>query len=101
MATNGTAPDQMVGWVSPVPQRSTWDIIWSCLSIFLLCSWRAVHLNLPTPNESLGEWYEFPLGKLMLPYWPKKPLRTKWRRKIFWMVVICLAPELGVGIAVR
>ncbi|KAK3348666.1 hypothetical protein B0T25DRAFT_457680 [Lasiosphaeria hispida] len=92
----------MVGWVSAPSQRSTWDIIWSCLSIFLLCSWRAVHLNLPTPEESLGEWNEFRLGNLgMVPYWPKKPLVVKWRRKVVWMGVICLAPEAGVGLAVN
>jgi len=90
-----------MGWVSPSPQRNTWDIIYSCLSVFLLCSWRAVHLNLPTPDESEGEWSQFRLGGLMMPYWPKKPLRTKWRRKILWMALICFAPEIGVGIAAR
>ncbi|KAK0704297.1 hypothetical protein B0H67DRAFT_521349 [Lasiosphaeris hirsuta] len=102
MATNGTVQDQMVGWVSAPSQRSTWDIIWTCLSIFLLCSWRAVHLNLPTPEESLDEWNEFRLGSFgMVPYWPKKPLLVKWRRKVVWMGVICLAPEAGVGLAVN
>jgi len=89
----------MMGWVSPGPQRNTWDIIYSCLSVFLLCSWRAVHLNLPTPEESEGEWNRFQLGGLVMLYWPKRPLRAKWRRKIVWMILICLAPEIGVGIA--
>lgn len=27
--------------------RSTWDIVWSCLTTIFACTWLAVHLNVP------------------------------------------------------
>jgi len=106
--TSPTMRENMVGWVSPSPQRSTWEILWSCLSVFVLCSWRAIHLNLPTPEESEEKWNEFHVPCLLgkkkknfstVPYWPQEALRRKWGRKMLWMVAICIAPEIGVGIA--
>jgi hypothetical protein len=32
-------------------------------------------------------------------FWPKAPLRRKWRRKILWMTFIAVAPEFGVAMA--
>ncbi|EMT67747.1 hypothetical protein FOC4_g10005856 [Fusarium odoratissimum] len=91
----------MVGWVSPTPRRSTWGIIWSCLSIFIVCSWKCVHLNIPTHEEIQGEWHTMQLcrGFPDVSFWPKAPLRRKWRRKILWMTFIALAPEFGVALA--
>lgn len=34
-------------------QRSTWSIVWSCLSTVFLCSWVVVHPNIPGPSESM------------------------------------------------
>ncbi|KAI5462839.1 hypothetical protein BGZ63DRAFT_379828 [Mariannaea sp. PMI_226] len=96
--TNSDISDsQKLGWVSPSTRRSTWEIIWSCLSIFLVCSWKCVHLNVPTHNECVGEWHK--IGPV--PVFPKKPLLVKWRRKIYWMITIAIAPELGVGLAAK
>ncbi|KAK2931765.1 hypothetical protein FoTM2_009281 [Fusarium oxysporum f. sp. vasinfectum] len=82
--SNSTASNtNMVGWVAPAPRRSTWSIIWSCLSIFVVCSWKCVHLNIPTHEEI------------------QAPLRRKWSRKIIWMTVIALAPEFGVALAAK
>ncbi|KAG7409237.1 hypothetical protein Forpe1208_v011702 [Fusarium oxysporum f. sp. rapae] len=83
----------MVGWVSPAPRRSTWIIIWSCLSIFIVCSWKCVHLNIPTHEEIQGEWHTVQLFEYLpdVSFWPKAPLRRKWRRKIAWMTFIALA----------
>ncbi|KAF5687117.1 hypothetical protein FCIRC_2505 [Fusarium circinatum] len=91
----------MVGWVSPAPRRSTWSIIWTCLSIFIVCSWKCVHLNIPTHEEIQGEWHTFQLcrGLPDVSFWPKAPLRRKWGREIIWMTVIALAPEFGVALA--
>ncbi|CZR37733.1 uncharacterized protein FPRO_07076 [Fusarium proliferatum ET1] len=93
----------MVGWVSPAPRRSTWDIIWSCLSIFIVCSWKCVHLNIPTHEEIQGEWHTVQICRRLpdISIWPKAPLRRKWRRKILWMTFIALAPEFGVALATR
>ncbi|KAF5982135.1 hypothetical protein FCOIX_3899 [Fusarium coicis] len=102
--TNSTSGNTtMVGWVSPAPRRSTWSIIWSCLSIFVVCSWKCVHLNIPTHEEIQGEWHTMQICKGIpdISFWPKAPLRRKWRRKIFWMTFIALAPEFGVALAAK
>ncbi|KAK4442782.1 hypothetical protein QBC34DRAFT_418206 [Podospora aff. communis PSN243] len=108
MSTSTTTPDDsaMVGWISPDARRNTWDIIISCLSIFLVCSWKCVHLNPPTAEEARGEWHYMPedseanKGKWKIPIFPKAPLRRKWGRRLMWMVIISIAPELGVAVSV-
>ena len=102
-AVNKTASG-MVGWTWPDAQRSSWGIIWSCLSIFLVCSWKCVHLNVPTPEESRAGWHSFRLFGLKgwdVPYFPTWPLLRKWGRKVKWMAIICVAPEVGVALAVK
>ncbi|SCN92229.1 unnamed protein product [Fusarium fujikuroi] len=102
--TNSTSGNTtMVGWVSPAPRRSTWSIIWSCLSIFIVCSWKCVHLNIPTHEEIQGEWHTIQICRCLpdVSIWPKAPLRRKWRRKILWMTFIALAPEFGVAMAAK
>ncbi|KAF5530282.1 hypothetical protein FNAPI_13610 [Fusarium napiforme] len=102
--TNSTSGNTtMVGWVSPAPRRSTWSIIWSCLSIFIVCSWKCVHLNIPTHEEIQGEWHTIQLcrGVPDISFWPKAPLRRKWARKIVAMIGIALAPEFGVALAAK
>ena len=49
-SSNTTLPGEpgMIGRVPPDSRRSTLDIILSCLSIFLFCSWKCVHLNIPS-----------------------------------------------------
>jgi len=85
----------------------------------------------PRPEKFLGDYLELPLHlyrlllampspqspnrgrkpcrvaptqdpwQLSASYFPERPLLTKWRRKLVWMAVICLAPEVGVGLAAR
>jgi hypothetical protein len=94
--------DKMIGWVSPAPRRTTWSIIWSCISIFVVCSWKCVHLNIPTHQEAKGEWHTLQIKFLPdISVWPKAPLMRKWRRKVLWMCCIALAPEVGVSLAVQ
>ncbi|KAK1751525.1 hypothetical protein QBC47DRAFT_392014 [Echria macrotheca] len=92
---------ERVGWVSPKATRSTWGIIWSCMSIFLVCSWKCVHLNCPTLEEMRGGWHHFKLGSWKVPYFPKPGLRSKWRRRLGWMLAISVAPEVGVVMAFK
>ncbi|KAK0753086.1 hypothetical protein B0T18DRAFT_6400 [Schizothecium vesticola] len=106
MSTNATSSDGsgMVGWISPNARRNTWDIIVSCLSIFLVCSWKCVHLNPPTAEEARCEWHTLPKdgkGKWVIPIFPKAPLRRKWARRLRWMGIISIAPELGVAVSVQ
>lgn len=55
-----------VGWVSSESRRSTWGIICSCAAVFLICSWKCTHLDIPTIEESRGGWHKWP----GVPYWP-------------------------------
>lgn len=90
--------DQRLGWVPPPKsQRSTMSIIWSCLSVFVICSWKCTHLNLPTVEESKGGWHQC----RGIPFWPKAPLWRKWGRKLGYMILMAIAPEVVVGIAAR
>ncbi|KAK3997189.1 hypothetical protein QBC44DRAFT_280780 [Cladorrhinum sp. PSN332] len=102
-AANPTLPSTtLVGWVPPDGRRSTWDIIFSCLSIFVLCSWRCVHLNVPAPKEMEEHWWSW--SESTVPVWGGSIsypiLRSTWSRKLKWMAIICLAPEVGVALAV-
>ncbi|KAK1758996.1 hypothetical protein QBC47DRAFT_97312 [Echria macrotheca] len=100
--TTSAASQDLVGWVSPDARRNTWDIIFSCLTVFIICSWKCVHLNVPTEAESRGEWHKIKVrGKKgwQLPIFPKKPLLRKWGRKLMWMLIMCIAPEIGVAVA--
>ncbi|PPQ68598.1 hypothetical protein CVT26_003387 [Gymnopilus dilepis] len=47
-------------------QRSTWDILWSCVATIFACSWVAVHPNVPAPEEA---WQKTTLRRLELMFW--------------------------------
>ena len=59
------------GWIPEPPGRGTWSIIWSCLATIFICTWSALHLDVPKRH---GRWY------LVF-------------RKIRWMLVAVVAPE--------
>ena len=42
------------GWVSQPNGRGTLDILWSCITTILLCSWSILCLNIPEPEA--GRW---------------------------------------------
>ena len=67
------------GWVSSPDGRGTFDILQSCLVTIILCTWSALHLNLPARNE---RHVFFIL------------------RKAKWMVQTLLGPEFIVWLAV-
>ena len=59
------------GW-RPEPQgRGTWSILWSCLATIFICTWSALHLDVPKHH---GRWY------LLF-------------RKLGWMLLAAAAPE--------
>ncbi|KDQ59776.1 hypothetical protein JAAARDRAFT_126849 [Jaapia argillacea MUCL 33604] len=60
--------------------RTIWTIIWSCLVTVAACTWVAVHLNVPSPNEGMVD-------------------RTL--RRIGIMMIAVVAPEFVVGWAAR
>ncbi|KIM28246.1 hypothetical protein M408DRAFT_23950 [Serendipita vermifera MAFF 305830] len=45
-------------WDDPNSQRSSWSVIWSCLSTIFLCTWVAIHPNVRFRPETQGQkWY--------------------------------------------
>lgn len=87
-----------VEWMSAPDVRGTSDILWSCFAIFLVCTWKCTHSNIPSWEESEAGWHS--IGN-RLPYWPTKLWWRVFLRKVKWMVTISLAPELGVTMAVN
>jgi hypothetical protein len=94
-SSNDTAQDERVGWVPSRPGRSTMQIIWSCVSVLIVCSYKCVHLNISSFEENRAGWHKI----RGIPYWPEWPLMRKSLRKIKWMAIILLAPEIGVVLA--
>ncbi|KLU87296.1 hypothetical protein MAPG_06297 [Magnaporthiopsis poae ATCC 64411] len=90
----------MVGWVDPPQQRGTYNIITSCLAVLFLCSYKCFHMNVPSPKERQAGWHKVKINKnLHVPYWPEGALWRKLIRKSKWVLLIIVAPELGVGLA--
>lgn len=62
----------LVHWQSTPNSRGTFDILSTCIITMLLCVWTAVHLNVPPPGS----------------FWEPK------LRKIRWLILALLAPEM-------
>jgi hypothetical protein len=85
-----TLPNGTVTFVSAPNVRGTGEILWSCLSILLLCTWSILHLNVPIEvQEKPTSWING----------IKQNLYLLWK-KIKWMVFVLLAPEMLLGTAV-
>lgn len=67
------------GWYPTPDERGTIDIIWSCLFTIFLCTWTALHLNLPAAHET---YIQFAL------------------RKGKWFILTLLGPEFVVWLAI-
>ena len=76
----------LIGWVDGGHTRSTFDIIWSCISVILVCTWKVLHLNIPAREEiyaPCGAWKHWMI----------------WVRKLKWMFFMAVAPEFALSIA--
>jgi hypothetical protein len=47
---NSTA--DIVGWTSEPQGRGTLGLIWSCFATIFLCTWSAIHPNVPAEEDS-------------------------------------------------
>lgn len=74
---NVQAKDEMLvhGWVPEPHGRGTYSILWSCLATIFLCTWSALHLDIPKRH---GRWF------LLF-------------RKVSWMLVALIMPEYIVA----
>jgi hypothetical protein len=77
-----------VGWNPSPNTRGTFDILWSCLSVLLVCTYTAVHLNLPSPQERVAKF-------------PQVLWFSAGARHIKWMFVVAIAPEIAVAMAIE
>lgn len=75
---NKTTPVFANGWISPPSGRGSSDILWSCLLTIFVCTWTALHLNLPSQDEK---------------YWQIQLRRAR------WMVAAVLIPEVVMASA--
>ena len=62
-------------WVPDPDNRGTWSLLYSCVFTLVLCVWTAIHLNVPSYHESKT---------------------SQWLRKLKWVLLAIIAPELGV-----
>lgn len=52
--TTCSSPPDPVTWVASPQVRGTIDILWSCFSVLLLCTWTIQHLSVPPRKEHEG-----------------------------------------------
>jgi hypothetical protein len=50
MSSNSTT--SIVAWASEPDGRGTMGLLWSCFATIFLCTWNAIHPNLPAMGES-------------------------------------------------
>jgi hypothetical protein len=79
---NCTLPtDVPVGFVNAPNIRTTMQIIWSCFSVILLCTWSILRPNVPPELQPKG-WRQIIYKKLFLLF-----------RKVYWAGAMLIAPE--------
>ncbi|EKM75224.1 hypothetical protein AGABI1DRAFT_64830, partial [Agaricus bisporus var. burnettii JB137-S8] len=62
--------------------RTLPNIVLSCITTILACTWVALHLNVPRPKTYQSFW-------------------RSWLRRIGWMIIALIAPEIITGIAIK
>ncbi|CAI7642055.1 unnamed protein product [Penicillium discolor] len=73
--SNSTA---LEGWQLDDNTRSSWDILWTCVSTILACTWTALHISVPTRAETQAVYL--------------------WWKAVAWVGTI-LGPEFMAGTA--
>ena len=76
---NETAPyEHVYGWISEPKGRGTASLLSSCLLTIFLCTWSALHINIPSSKSTLSERFFY---------------------KLRLTLVAIIAPEFIVGVA--
>ncbi|KUJ16975.1 uncharacterized protein LY89DRAFT_585846 [Mollisia scopiformis] len=83
--SNCTLPPDGTAFVASPDVRGTFDVVWSCISVLLICTWSILHLNIPVQST--------PRTKV------QKYVRASFRTctKIKWMLMNVVAPEWALG----
>lgn len=78
-----------VGWAwGNDTRRTTFDILWSCMTIILVCAYKVMHLNLPSEEDTSAQWWHWPFWRMRV-------------RKLKWMAIMALSPEIVLSQCVR
>ncbi|KAL5001079.1 hypothetical protein BDV10DRAFT_182638 [Aspergillus recurvatus] len=48
------SPTALEGWTFNDHSRSSWDIVWTCLTTIFACTWTVLHMSVPRRNSSEG-----------------------------------------------
>lgn len=83
--THCTLPAEGAGIVYSPDVRRTLNILWSCLSILILCTWNIQHLNVPVQARPATKWQALGRKTYMI------------FRKLAWMLLTLVAPEAIFG----
>ncbi|KAF1957490.1 hypothetical protein CC80DRAFT_560836 [Byssothecium circinans] len=60
------ATDQTVGWTAEPEGRGTLGLLWSCFATIFLCTWSAIHPDLPALEGSKRKTFVNKLGLMLL-----------------------------------
>jgi hypothetical protein len=82
---NNTLPVKDEVFVSTPTVRGTLGIIWSCLTVLVLCTWTIQPLNLPPHVRSNNSWTR--IGRSVL----------RALNRVKWMAFVFIAPEIVTG----
>lgn len=82
---NCTLPEATVNYVSSPDIQGTLDVLWSCLSILLLCTWTVQHLNVPFKRNPPTKLASILQAILLV------------AEKALWMLVNLIFPEWMLG----
>jgi hypothetical protein len=82
-----TLPETGPAFISAPNGRSTFDIVWTCVTVLILCSWSVLHLAVPeqfTP-KTRRQRFNLPAARQGL--------------KVKWMLITLIGPEFIFGSA--
>ncbi|KAF2664974.1 hypothetical protein BT63DRAFT_443287 [Microthyrium microscopicum] len=80
-------PPENTKFTSTPNVRGTLDIVWTCFSILLLCTWTVQHLNIQPliKPRTIGQYFHWIIFFI--------------KRKAKWMILTLIAPEILIGLA--
>ncbi|KAL7786411.1 hypothetical protein V8C37DRAFT_412516 [Trichoderma ceciliae] len=92
--SNCTLPDTVpVGFVNAPNIRATMQIIWSCFSVILLCTWSILRPNVPPELKPKEPRPADPIYKKLFPLQKIYKMLFLLYRKAYWAGVMLIAPE--------
>ncbi|KAJ7211221.1 hypothetical protein GGX14DRAFT_520129 [Mycena pura] len=83
--SNCTLPPEGTNFVSSPALRGTTDIVWSCTSVILICTWSILHLNVPQQSTPSNKLQAF-----------RRSIQ-RFVRKLKWFLFNLAAPEWPLG----